>query len=379
MQRKKSRAIWFILLIVFIFCGWWIKASFFSQSIRFDLRRADVSKQFEVSNAQRADSSDRGLRLACPQPCSVMTAIKSHTWEEFPYVKIRVTESSVPSAEMLLACSASSGAARYRRLKLAGSERMYVASAKSFRPWEQEMPWRGQIDWIGAIIVSGTVSISEISLADSLTPWEWILFSSNELNWVEPLLPYSVNILWGASIDGWSLTIIGGSLAILLLLIAICGKNPRTGQTMLCLVIGLVLLMDAPFLASLVHTVKIASTQSAWRSGREEEERSRFGSEYADLARTLRHVAPIGSTVFIPSRQQDRILGESEWITFQLWPQYKIATQIEYADYIILLHPTEAKFDSGSSTLILPSQNRIRVNPLLSLKPDVMLFKRQHD
>lgn len=379
MRRKQNRIVLFTLLIVFVFCGWWIKTSFFARTIQFDLQREDVSKQFEVSNAQWSSYSERGLRLTCPESCYILTPVNSFAWDELPYIKVRVAESNVPAGEMLLFWSRNGGAGGKRRIILAGSEQIYIVGAKSFRPWEQEMPWRGQIHKVGTGIFSGTVTISEISFTDSLTPWEWIRFSANELCSVEPFLPYSINIMWGASVDGWSLTIIGGCLAVLFLLIAVYGKGLRTGKVMLCLVFGLVLIVDAPFLASLAHTLKDASTQSAWRSGREEEELSRFGPEYAELARTLRRVAPVGSAVFVLPRQRDRIQGESEWITFQLWPQYRLASQIENADYIMLLHPLEAKYDSGSGTLILPNQNPVRVSPLLTLRADVILLKRQRD
>jgi hypothetical protein len=269
-------------------------------------------------------------------------------------------------------------AAGARSIRLAGSERTYIVSAKSFRPWEQEMPWRGQINRIGASIFSGAVTISEISLTDSLTPWEWVLFSASELRSVEPFLPYSINILWGPSIDGWSLTILAGCPAVLFLLIAICRKEIRIGKVMPWLAFGLILIVDMPFLASLIHTLKDASTQSAWRSDKEEEERSRFGPQYAELARALRREAPAGSAVYIPQRQEDRVRGESEWITFQLWPQYRTVSQIENADYILLLHPLEARYDSANGALILPNQIPIKVSPLAPIHADVMLLKRQH-
>jgi hypothetical protein len=379
MHRKQSRIILFILLIVALFCVWWIKASFYAGTIQFDLRRADISKQFEVSNAQWVHSSDKGLQLACPESCYILTPITGSEWEEFPYIKIHVAESGVPSGEMALFWSVKDSAAGKRGIKLAGSERMYIVGAKSFRPWEQEMPWRGPIHKIGVGIFSGTVTISEICLADSLTPWEWMQFSASELGSVEPFLPYSINILWGASVDGWSLTIVGGCLAVLFLLIAIYSKGLRTGKVMLCLVFGLILIIDAPFLATLGHTLKEAATQSAWKSGREEEEISRFGPEYAELARALRQAAPVGSAVLIPPRQRDRIQGESEWIKFQLWPQYKTASQVETADYILLLHPLEAKYDPGNGALMLPNENPIRVSPIRIVQTDVMLLKRRHD
>jgi hypothetical protein len=377
MQRKQIRLSVSILLIVFVFCGWWVKTSFYSKTIQFDLRREDVAKQFEVSNAQWTRFSDRGLQLACPESCYILTPHADPSWDEFSYIKVRVVEPRVPSGEMLLFWSGKDGAGGKRHIKLAGSAENCIVSAKSFRPWEQELPWRGQIGKIGVGVVSGNISISEIQITDALTPWEWIQFSANELGSIEPFLAYSINIIWGASIGGWSLTAISGCLAVLFLLTAIYGKSFRAGKAMLCLVFVLILIVDAPFLASLVHMLKAAATHSAWRSGREEEERSRFGPEYAELASALRKAAPVGSTVFIPSRRPDRITGESEWIEFQLWPQVRPVSQIEDADYVLLLHPLEARYDSASGTLICPNQNPIRVIPLATNHADVMLLKRQ--
>jgi hypothetical protein len=379
MQRKQSRLGVFILLIVFVFFGWWIKTSCYAKAIQFDLRQEDVAKQFEVSNAQWTRFNDRGLQLECPESCYILTPLTGSAWEDFSYIKIRVVEPRVPSGEMLLFWSGKDGAGGKRRIKLAGSEENYIVSAKSFRPWEQELPWRGQIGKIGVGAVSGTFAISEIHITDTLTPWEWIQFSAYELGSIEPLLAYSINIIWGASIGGWSLTAIGGSLAVLFLLTAIYRRGFHTGKAMLCLVFVLILMVDAPFLASLIHTLKSAARQTAWRSGREEEDRSRFGPEYAELASTLRRVAPVGSTIFIPHRRPDQIQGESEWIAFQLWPQYRQVLQAENADYVLLLHPLEAKYDSASGALILSNKNPIRVIPLATSQADVMLLKRQRD
>jgi hypothetical protein len=381
MSKKQSRIFLWILLIVSAFCGWWIKTTFYSRTIRFDLRQEDVAKQFHASNDQWSRYSSRGLRLACPDLCYTLSRIADTDLEDFPYIKVRVVESNVPTGAMSLLWSANGDVHGARRIKLAGSEGTYIVSAKSFRPWEDETPWRGlPINDIGVVLPgSGAVTISEISLTDSLTPWEWIRFSAGELGWVEPLLPYSINIFWGASINGWSLTILAGCLAVIFLLIAINSKAIRIGKAMLGLGLGCILCVDAPFIASLVHTLKDASTQSAWETGREEEERSRFGPEYAELARSLRQEAPVGSSIFIPPRQHDRILVESEWITFQLWPQYRTVSQIENADYILLFHPLEAKLDSENNLLTLPNHSPIKVSPLARVDADVLLLKRQRD
>jgi hypothetical protein len=382
MPKKQNRKALIILLMVIVFCGWWFKTAYYSRTIQFDLRREDVAKKFHASNAQWSDHTSRGLRLSCPELCYAVSRIDDIELEDFPYIKVRAVESHIPSGEMALFWRANGDLNDKRRIKLADSEGTYIVSAKSFHPWEGETPWRGiPINEIGVGLFSGSgaVTISEISLADSLTPWEWALFSASELRWVEPFLPYSINIFWGASIAGWSLTILAGCTAVLFLLLAIYRKGIRIGKEMLCLTFGLLLMVDAPFVASLIHSLKDASAQSAWKSGKEEEERSRFGPEYADLASALRRAAPDGSSIYIPPRKPDRILGESEWISFQLWPQYRTVAQIEDADHILLLHPREARFDPASGALILPNHNPVKVSPLAIIHADVMLLKRSRD
>ena len=178
MHKKRRRVGLFVLLVFCMFSGWWIKAAIFAKSVRFDLRQASVAKQFEVSNAEWATLNAGGIRLACPQLCYCLGPVFNSEWDEFPYVKVRVTESAVPSDEILVLWAREDGAGASRRVKPTTRQRVLIASAKTYHPWEQQMPWRGPIHRVGIGVSSGTVSISDIVLTDSLTPWEWVSYGS---------------------------------------------------------------------------------------------------------------------------------------------------------------------------------------------------------
>jgi hypothetical protein len=379
MPKKRNRIVLIFFLMGLAFCGWWIWTAYSTKRISFDLRQENVAKQFDLRANHWAHHPGEGLQLTCTEPCTIATPVIRSNWNEYPYIKIRIAESTVPTGRMQLIWANPDAADAIGYKQLVESAGTRIVSARSFQPWVRGVRWQGRIDRLGVIAVSGTVTISEISFADSLTPWEWVQLFANELHCVEPLLPYSINIFWGASVDGWSLTILAGCLAVLFLLIAIYGKGIRIGKVMAGLAFGLILLVDVPFLSTLVRTLREASTQSAWRTGKEEEDRSRFGPEYAELAQTLRQHAPFGSAVWIAQRQPDRIPVESSWLTFQLWPQYRTVSQIEEADYFLLLHSIEGRYDPAGWTFILPKHNPIKVNPLATIQSDVMLLKRQRD
>ncbi len=358
---------------------WWLKATFFAKSIRFDLRQESVSKEFTASHGSWAKHDKRGLRLVCPEPCYVLSPFCASTWEEYPYLKMKLAEFDSPSAWIFWVLEGNREPSGIRLVRPMFSSRTLMASAEAFQPWSQQMPWHGQIDRVGIRVPSGRISISEIVLADSLTPWEWAQFAAGEYLSIEPLSAYSINIVWGASIHGWSLTIICGCLAVLALLIALYARSRRMRKAMIGLAVGLVLAVDSPFLINLVRTSAEASTRSAWRNSREEEETSRFGAEYAGIVQGLRREAPAGSTIFIPDRRRGGVSAESDWMIFQLWPQYRPAPRMDAADYIILLHPTRARYDASGSAVVLPDQKPVRVVPIVDLSSEAMLLKRKHD
>jgi len=138
-------------------------------------------------------------------------------------------------------------------------------------------------------------------------------------------------------------------------------------------------MVDAPFLINLVRASAEASARSAWKNSREEEEISRFGTEYAEMVRVLRRDVPAGSTVFIPDRKYEGTPVESDPMILQLWPQYKPVRRIDHADYILLFHPTEARYDVQSGVVILPGHSPIRAVPLVALNSEVILLKKTHD
>jgi len=84
-------------------------------------------------------------------------------------VKMRLAESDVPSAWVFWVGRNSNEAKGIRSVKPTSPGKTLIVGAKSFRPWSQQMSWRGPIDSVGIRVPSGTVSVSEIVLADSLT------------------------------------------------------------------------------------------------------------------------------------------------------------------------------------------------------------------
>jgi len=366
----------FALLLI---AAWWVKASYFAQTIHFDLRNKAVAERFIPSQTQGIEQVSGGIRLSCAEPCYLLSPLIDSTWEEYPFLKVQLEGSGAPSASLFWLADQSREANGIRGIHPAPSPATHIVSANSFRPWLRQMPWEGRIDHVGLRVNTGSVLVSDIVLADSLTPREWIQFSIAELRPIEPLLAYCINIIWGASINGWSLTIFGGGSAVLALLIALYSRSAQTSGFMAGCAVVLVLMVDAPFVIGIMRTSREASSMSAWKSSVQEEEAARFGADFAEIARILRRDVPVGSTFFVPNRNRAGVSLESEPLHFQLWPQYIPVHSVEDAEYFILLDPSTARYDAQKSVLIIPDHTPIPADPVAIVNPKAMILKRTYD
>jgi len=382
-QRAKSKRLFYLCLsgtfVLLLMAGWWIKASCFAQSIRFDLRNKAVAASFVPSSPQEIEYTTAGIRLSCSEPCYLLSPLIDSTWEAHPFLKVQLKGSGAPLASIFWLADKSEDANGIRGISPTPSLATHIVSANSFRPWNRQMPWEGRIDHVGLRLNTGSVLISDIVLTNSLTPWEWIQFSMAELRSVEPFLAYSINIIWGASINGWSLTIFGGGLAALALLIALFSRSIRASRFLAGCAVALVLAVDLPFVIGLIRTSREASAMSAWKDSLEEEEASRFGAEFAEIARILRRDVPAGSTLFIPKRNRTGISLESEPLHFQLWPQYTPVLSIEDAGYVLLLDPSSVRYDAQRRVLVIPDYAPVPAEPVAILNPKAMILKRTYD
>ena len=194
-QKKHPYLIALTLLAVCVILGCWLKAAFFAESIRFDLTKEDTAKSFTASYAPWLSYGTAGLRLSCPEPCYLLSPSCTSNWKDYPFLKIKLNESNASPIWIFWVTKNSTDANGLRIVKPVFSNGSFIAGAKTFQPWNEQMPWQGPIGRIGIRVLSGTVSVSEIVLTDSLTPWEWIRYSIGELRSVEPLLAYSINIV----------------------------------------------------------------------------------------------------------------------------------------------------------------------------------------
>jgi len=382
-QRARSKRPVYLYLAgaiaLLLIAAWWIKASCFAQSIRFDLRNKAVAGSFVPSSPQEIEYTTAGIRLSCSEPCYLLSPLIDSTWEEHPFLKAQLEGSGAPSASIFWLADKSKEANGIREVSPTHSLATHIVSANSFRPWNRQMPWEGRIDHVGLRLNTGSVFISDIVLTDSLTPWEWIQFSIAELRPIEPFLAYSINIIWGASINGWSLTLFGGGLAVLALLIALFSSSVRISRFMAGFAVALVLIVDAPFVIGLMRTSREASPMSAWKNSVQEEEAARFGVDFAEIARIVRRDVPTGSTLYVPNRNRAGISLESEPLHFQLWPHYIPARSIEEADYVLLLDPSRARYDAQRGAIVIPDHTPVPANPVAIVNSRTMILKRTYD
>jgi hypothetical protein len=137
---------------------------------------------------------------------------------------------------------------------------------------------------------------------------------------------------------------------------------------------------DLQFLLVLAEQARHSAQRSAWRASRYDEYASRFGVEFADVWNAFDRAVPRGARVFVPTDRRLAIRGESNWIAFQLYPEYESAALAE-AEYVLCYHPLEYAYEPeiGLFRSRAAGGESVRVRPIEVWSPDAAILQVQHD
>jgi hypothetical protein len=255
-----------------------------------------------------------------------------------------------------------------------------AVDVRNLELWNRAFPWEGNIGQF-AWAIEGTWTLVRTELRSSLPPWDAARLFFRQLFTAEPMRAYSINTLGGPYIFGWPLA---AWMAAPLVVGALVGwsRRRRRSQALRWAAGGLVagfLLGDLPFTHSLAAHAQESGRVSAWRDDLFGERESRFGEDFAQLARAFEDSVPSGARIFIPRERGQRVMGETNWIAVHLHPRYW-SVQLKDAEYVFYYYPHDYRYDAASESLAATQGDgpSVRVQVISALSSEMMILKVVH-
>ncbi|MFH1154078.1 MAG: hypothetical protein V1793_09680 [Pseudomonadota bacterium] len=365
----------------------------------FDLTRESSIGQWSFSGqgTRQRFSPGLGLEFSSREPYMVygpkfntFNAIDSPmNWESYPYVKLTVNKSPI-ERKLIFLGFLDQDQSRYNALRLTiprDTETLIINTRQTI-PWRLRFPLTGEIYQFGFQFFEN-ISIRSVSLQSSLSPVDYLILIARDFNTTETFLPSSINFLYGPQILGLSLSLyIGVSLLVtgIVFLVRAPGITPWI-LTAACL-IGTAI-CDVQFDNTLVRHAKDSCQVSAWHAPPHEENASRFGSTFADLAEAVEKSVPKNSVLFCTWDSHISCPREVNWMYWFFSPRYRFVgetrknhtREMAQADFIVYYYPIHYDYDAAAGRVFKTGEPQvgIRVALVTAISSNAQLFRVIHD
>jgi hypothetical protein len=342
------------------------------QELNYDFTNPDVVKEWSLAGSAARSVSPQGLsiqngnfRLLSPAPGSSAFIGPTVAWSQFPYIRIQLTKGPRERQLTFRWNPENSLAKSYGfPLRIPANTELFVFNTQALRFSNTRFSVRQYpVVQFGfeAIDNSQTESvdyqIKSVTLLSSLSPGEsWQLVENGFLE-PETFFASAVNFLTGFYIFEkpvvfyFGITLLGGALIVAFL---------RRNRLAMSALIGTALLfhfiLDMQFNVSLWSHAQYSHGKSAWHESEYDEHASRFGKEFADLAKAFEEQVPRGSKVYFAQETLHTVWSERNWIALQYFPAYQ-SVDLNEADYIFHYYPNEYKLDRNVETLYEVGKN----------------------
>ena len=335
-----------------------------SASVSYPLdSQAQSSGRFKVL-AQSYRRTEEGFLIRVPEGGLAGVELTSPQsdirWSQYPYLKIRFKPSEHPRKITVRwpPPSIDSTFSMSRQVPAGSAEALF--NTYSYQPGSNKNPF----SWgrffvaspVGTVVVvfSEDFEIRGAELMRDVSYGEKLALIIEDLLNEEPLLVRTINGLAGHQVYGFLLIPFFGSALVLWLLGS--GLLGRFGFS--AIVLGgamIVVVYDTLVLKDYWGYMTNALTRSAWHYDLDEERRSHYGEDFADLLQEFDKRVPPGSKVaFLPPRFIAGRGGETNWLWLHLGHLYQTSiqargsmnwNQIKKADYVLFYHPADFVID----------------------------------
>jgi hypothetical protein len=363
MNSKKSNN---QIIIYGIIIASFITILFFAlghEKLVYDFTKGNSYTNIKIYNST-INNSQKGLEFNSINDTGVIfdtnLDLQKIKWQQYPYIKLKVKpENFVRNIALFWSPTKSLKNIYQRVITIDEDTSEIIINTSNNAPWLRNFPWKDniygntQINSFGLLIpqqYQKFFTLEKIELFSNLSLVDYTKLFFNEITTDEGIRVNSINAQYGISLFGMQLSYILGVIIVLSALPLLVVFNQKSLNVFLVsLLLSFVIYNVAPII-TLINHAKDSTKISAFYQDKYEEYKSRFGKNFADLAKEFEEKIPKNSKVHFASSKDYRVRGESNWISFQYYGLYDI-TSLKEAEYIFYYHPKDLVFNKNNNML----------------------------
>jgi len=359
------------------------------QSISYDFSKIETVKKCMFINTGPKKTDD-GIKISTKQTSLMLIPghdLQDKEWQDFPFVVLRIRPVQ-KTRKLNLYWVPGKDIKNGIQLPLT-IDRLadkIIIDTRHQKKWERMPGWsekycgQAKINRFGFVVPANKeIEIKRIDLQSKLNFFDLAKLIAREYWTAEPVKASSINFQYGLSILGTSLAYALGIFLIVLGLIFLTNSSKLTLAVLAVGGVACFIIYDMTLNHTLFEHAQYSSKRSAWYDDKYDEYKSRFGQQFADLAKSFEEMVPLKSKVAFPWSKDRRVRGESNWIEFQYYGLYQ-PESLKKADYIFYYYPRKLIHNSKDNTVYYQdNRDRYTVKVLYSQAPSVKILKVSHD
>lgn len=330
-----------------------------SSSIEFN--QTDLSK-WQIQGNFKKNVEQDGLEIQCQGTCALISEELSFSWENYRYIIVNSHRSNPEDFLNLLWLvknpNSPNGTNTYSFFHSGRTPQgLYIFDTSANYQWIGKLPWAGNVGQI-AFQFSGLWKISRLSFASGLKPYERLWQNFWEYFNLEPSSAYTINLIYGPKLFGYSLSVIMGLTILFVLGLPYFKKTISYSSSLRNAGIVFIIMIIPYQLWFLMNNFNRYANKSAFVWDKTAERIQRYDEEFATLARSFEDQVPKGAKVFFPREYHLQPPVESNWVAFHFFGTYQ-PTPFEKAKYLFAYYPQEIIFDEKNKLISLRSNSSV--------------------
>ncbi|MDP3921453.1 MAG: hypothetical protein Q8R76_11685 [Candidatus Omnitrophota bacterium] len=308
-------------------------------ALKYDFSSPATMKQWKVS----------GNHLLSPSLPADEKGVMN--WDDYPYIKLSVNRGEKERNGALVWYPQKDLNINHSFIfTIPAGRDQIILSVKKEEFWIRRSAWSGAIIRFG-FYLNPDVHVRTVALKSTLSFPERIRVFLDEFFTVEPLLPYSINGLYGNTVFRVPVVLCFGVGFLIVAAYYFFRPNTFSRLVFIGSAVAAFVAIDMQWNHTFWQEVRYSSERSAWHYDRFDEYESRFGDSFGKLAREFEERVPAGANVFFSKEREFRVRGEENWIAFQYYPRYK-SVSLDKADWIFYFEPKDVKYNAATKQVV---------------------------